>query len=174
MPLDVLSEKGREATSKARWVIKCYQGLYPDFSVIETPNASPADVDFLICKNEELVAIMEMKVRSSAWLTWKKVEQGAPFMIDHNKLLKGKKLSKSLCVPLYFWMFHEKSGNLLSWLMTDAAGNDLKRYTNLTRKGNGKKISSVTSINDNTIQNDKVIGLQLRNARIIAKGISIA
>lgn len=171
--LDVLSEKGREATRKARFVIYEYQVMYPELQIIETPNDQPADIDLLISKNDELRAIVEMKVRNSKFMKWEQVLQQKPFMLDKNKLIKGKKLALALRVPFYIWMFHQQSGQLISWHMTNHLGELVGRYTDLSRNGRGKKLQSVKSINDQTRQNDKLIGLQIKHGKIIASGIQI-
>ena len=172
--LDVLSDRGREATRKMRFVVYEYQVGHPELQIIETPNNQPAHVDLLVCKDDELKAVVEMKVRSSKSMDWDSVLKGKPFMLDLQKLYKGRDVAVALGVPFYLWIYHVQTGKLISWQLVDKFGYiQHDKFSKLTKNSDGSKLQTATSINNPKKQNDKLIGLKLRHGKIIATGIKI-
>lgn len=100
-------------------------GACPGISVIQTPKHLPADVDGVIVKGGEAIAVYEAKCRDMTRQQLAKF--GNEWLLTFDKLQKGADIARSLCVPLIGYLYLVPDHVVLSVRLADRCGQFLPR-----------------------------------------------
>ena len=116
MALDCLTARGRAFVAAQQATARRLAEVW-GASLVETPEGTAARVDALFARDNVLVGLAEIKVRS---LTLARLEAFGDYLVTEDKLLAGAALSAALRVP--FVLAVRLSDAIVWWRVTDATG----------------------------------------------------
>ena len=100
-------------------------GACPGVSVVQTPKSKPADVDGLIFRAGEVIAMYEAKCRD---MTRDQLSRfGGEWLVTFEKLQRGADLARAMCVPLVGYLYLVPDKTVLSVRITNDQGQFLPK-----------------------------------------------
>lgn len=112
MSLDIATPKGqvslRDEQIVARWFNRKEAHRY-----LQTPKDSPAKVDAILSRGEEIIGLAETKCRYNITLQDFKRKFHNEWLVTWEKVESGLKMAEQLCVPLYGFLYLVDDDTLL-------------------------------------------------------------
>ena len=96
-----------------------------DSRLIETDKNIDAKIDGIIVKDNQLSGVFESKCRD---LSLMQLQKFGSWLITHDKLIEGKKISTLLRVPFIGFLYLIKDDIIMYWKITDKYGDFLFDY----------------------------------------------
>lgn len=143
--MDIQTPKGQKTLEDEHWAALLWLKAHPDYSYIQTPKDQPAAVDAVIEKNNVIRAVVETKCRYDMTLNQLLIEREGRWLVNFDKLLKGKTLSEFLCVPFLGFIYLVPDRTLLVTQLTNNRGDFIadmritERMTQATVNGGEKR-----------------------------------
>lgn len=137
MSLDISTPKGqvslRDEQIVARWFNNKEGHRY-----LQTPKDSPAKVDAILARGDEIIGLAETKCRYNITLQDFRYKFRNEWLVTWEKLESGLKMAEQLCVPLYGLLYLVDDDVLLIANLSKA---DIRReFTETQKTINGGKI----------------------------------
>ncbi len=110
--MDINTPRGRESLKAEHRAMEIFAKHFPDYEYCETPKDKPADIDAILIKQNQIMRVVETKCRDMT------IEEfigrfNYQWLVTFDKLEKGKKIAKALCVPFTGFLYLNQSQILL-------------------------------------------------------------
>jgi len=122
MSLDINTPRGQESVQEEAQMLTILENAYPLSQFIHTPITSAALIDGFIIRDGELKGLYESKCRRESVESFRS-NYNNEWMISHHKINSGAQLSKSLCVPLWGFLYLVNDAQVIAIKITDDLGN---------------------------------------------------
>lgn len=142
MSLDILTPLGQKSALQERDMLDSLRITFPGSMFVNTPKNDPAKVDGFTIKGDQITSCFESKCRKmtrqqlSSW--------GDEWLVTYEKILHGAKLSRTLGVPFFGFLYLVPDSLILIVKITNSAGELLPKIrldrTETQKTVNGGKI----------------------------------
>jgi hypothetical protein len=147
--MDILTERGQVSLADEQ-VVANWINSQNGWSYVQTPKKSPAAVDAVLVKNNEIIAVVEAKCRYDLdSLEQFQVNYKNEWLVTWSKISKGIDIAEKLCVPFVGYLYLAKPKVLLCQKISDNDGllvTDIRLSTTSTQATiNGGKAMRVNA-----------------------------
>ena len=130
MKLDINTKRGQSSLKYEKLMIDrinkhICKKHNKDSKLIETDKNIDAKIDGIIVKDNQLSGVFESKCRD---LSLMQLQKFGSWLITHDKLMEGKKISTLLRVPFIGFLYLIKDDIIMYWKITDKYGDFLFDY----------------------------------------------
>jgi len=121
MLLDVMSPRGLMTLAQEREAVAIWKRHHPAIEFSGTPKSMPADVDGVLHRGGELLAVVETKCRD---MTVGQLMGGfeAKWLVTFEKIVRARKLAVGLGLPLSGWLYLPPDKALLTLRICEPDG----------------------------------------------------
>lgn len=122
--LAINTRAGRAAVEQQHQIEAWLSDCYPNTYTVSTPSTAPAPYDGFLCKWGEVVAVYEIKTRSTSieQLNRMPIHPGC-VILSYSKITEGQAISRQLNVPFLFVAYLEVDRKLAIWQITESNGD---------------------------------------------------
>jgi hypothetical protein len=102
--MDILTPKGQVTAQQEQLALTMFRAKFDHVEFIETPKHEPADIDGFVVANDVISCGVEVKCRNMTASELKN-QFGNRWLITADKLERGMKVCRSLCVPFRGFLY---------------------------------------------------------------------
>lgn len=111
--MDILTPAGQKTLVDEARAQEIFENNFPKYKYVHTPKRRPADVDAIMVRDSEVMAVIETKCRYDVDLNDFNTRYRATWLVTFEKILKGQQISNALRVPLVGFLYLKRSDVLL-------------------------------------------------------------